>query len=359
MTSPIVLHINTAKGWRGGERQVLWLTERLNAWGVRSIVAARPGRPLALKLRERGLPFIDFSPRGEWDVVAIAALRRLARAHGVNILNSHDGHANTLAAFARSRGQRFIITRRVHNAVRKNIVSRWKFARADKVIAISNMVADVMREYGVAPERVCVIHSGVDLGRSRIPAGPDDLAALGVIPGSPLAILVGLAPHKDPLTFVQAIAFARSRVPNLQGLILGSDRHGASVGDAIRAAGLGDVVFLTGHRDDTDQLMCASDVVVMSSRAEGLGTAALDAMWARKPLVATRTDAIVDFAVHEQNALLAGVGDAHALGSQIVRAITDSPLAGRIVDGATHTVERFSADNTARNTLDLYRSLVH
>lgn len=359
MTSPIVLHINTAKGWRGGERQVLWLTERLNAWGVRSIVAARPGRPLALKLRERGLPFIDFSPRGEWDVVAIAALRRLARAHGVNILNSHDGHANTLAAFARSRGQRFIITRRVHNAVRKNIVSRWKFARADKVIAISNVVADVMRAYGVAPERVCVIHSGVDLGRSRKPAGPDDLAALGVTPGSRLAILVGVAPHKDPLTFVQAIAFARSRVPNLQGLILGSDRHAATVSDAIRAAGLGDNVFLTGHRDDTDQLMCASDVVVVSSRAEGLGTAALDAMWARKPLVATRTDAIVDFAVHEQNALLSTVGDAHALGMQIVRAVTEPSLVVRIVGEAMRTVERFSADHTARNTLDLYRSIVH
>ena len=357
MTPPVVLQVNTARGWRGGERQVLWLTERLNAWGCTSIVASPPDEPLASEVIRRGLPHVAFAPRGEWDVIAIRRLRLSAHAHGVTLLNSHDGHANTLAAFARSGNQRFVITRRVHHALRNNLISKWKFARADRVIAISNAVADVLRANGVASDRIRVIHSGVALERARIAAAPHVLRALGLTPGRPLAIMVGVAGHKDPFTFVRAIAAARSALPELEALIIGRDKLAARVSDEIDELGLRDAVFMTGHRNDVDELICAGDVVVMSSNAEGLGTIALDAMWAGKPLVATRTAAIGDFAVHEHNALLAPVADALELGRQVVRALTDCDLSRRMVANASHTVEGFSADATARRTLALYRSL--
>jgi len=353
---PVILQVNTARGWRGGERQVLWLTERLNAWGVRSIVASPPTERLANEVIGRGLPHVSFSPRGEWDWLAVRALRRSAAAHGVNVLNSHDGHANTLAALARTARQRFVITRRVHHRLR-NMVSRWKFARADLIIAISGAVADVMRSAGVKPDRLTIIHSGVDLERARLPASQDTLRSLGITPGRPFAVQIGIAGHKDPFTFLRAIAEARSRIPELQGLLIGSDPSFNAVDREIERAGLRNAVFLAGQRADADQLMCAADVVVMSSTAEGLGTAALDAMWARKPLVATRTAAIVDFARDGANALLAPVGDATALGMQIVRALQDRELKERIVLEASRTVEGFSADTTARRTLDAYLRL--
>src|SRR5690348_6371279 len=87
MTQPVVLHVNTARGWRGGERQVLLLTERLHALGVRSIVASPSDQPLAAAVTQRGLPFVPFAPRGEWDISAIRALRRAARANNVTVLN--------------------------------------------------------------------------------------------------------------------------------------------------------------------------------------------------------------------------------------------------------------------------------
>ena len=47
-----ILHIDTERGWRGGERQALWLARELRRRGHVSIVAARPGEPLA-PARER------------------------------------------------------------------------------------------------------------------------------------------------------------------------------------------------------------------------------------------------------------------------------------------------------------------
>jgi glycosyltransferase involved in cell wall biosynthesis len=357
MTQPVVLHINTARGWRGGERQVLLLTERLNALGVRSIVASPADQPLAAAVKQRGLPFVPFAPRGEWDILAVKALRGIARTHDVDILNTHDGHANTLGAFARVGRQHFVITRRVHHRLRNNFISRWKFRSADRVIAISNAVGDVMRESGVSAERIVVIHSGVDPNRARIPATPAVLTSLGLTPGRPFALLVGLAGHKDPFTFLRALAFARKDLPELQAVIVGQDKLASAVQHEIDKLELGQHVFLTGHRNDVDAIMCASSLVVMSSNAEGLGTAALDAMWARKPLVATRTAAIVDFAGHERNALLVPVGDASALGRQMVRALQEPDLREHIIKNASETVAAFSADATARATLAVYASL--
>jgi hypothetical protein len=39
-----ILHIDTERGWRGGERQALWLAQLLERRGHPSLVAARSRR---------------------------------------------------------------------------------------------------------------------------------------------------------------------------------------------------------------------------------------------------------------------------------------------------------------------------
>src|SRR5215207_2040332 len=49
-----VLHVDTERGWRGGERQTLWLAQELARRGHLSIVAARLGEPLSARATEAG-----------------------------------------------------------------------------------------------------------------------------------------------------------------------------------------------------------------------------------------------------------------------------------------------------------------
>src|SRR5579872_4111500 len=50
-----VVHVDTERGWRGGQRQALWLAGALEDLGVRSVLVARPGEPLAARAQAMGL----------------------------------------------------------------------------------------------------------------------------------------------------------------------------------------------------------------------------------------------------------------------------------------------------------------
>jgi glycosyltransferase involved in cell wall biosynthesis len=357
------MQVNTARGWRGGERQVLWLTERLNALGVRSIVAAPPAEPLAAKLRERGLALVPFAPRGEWDLLAARRLARAASAAGAHILNAHDGHANTLAALAAGRGRRLVLTRRVHHPLRRNLVSRWKFARADAVIAISRGVAGILTDCGVRGDKIHVVHSGVPLDRARRVATPDTLVALGIPRGAALVAFVGaLVGHKDPLTFVRAMAVVHRRRPDVHGLVVGDGALRGRVAEEVAALGLGEVVRLAGHRADADELLAAATVFALSSSDEGLGTVVLDAMQLGVPLVATALEPVREVVRDGLDGLLVPPREPAALGERLLELLAEDPAAAarraRLAASAEARVHDFSADRTAAETLAVYRRVL-
>src|SRR5438045_1970313 len=120
-----VLHVDTERGWRGGERQALWLAEGLVRLGHRSIVAARPGDELARRAERAGLPVVGCEPMAELDPFTATTLRRVIRHEGVDVVHAHTGHAVALAALAaRGTGAKMVLTRRVDFPLRRNRVTR-------------------------------------------------------------------------------------------------------------------------------------------------------------------------------------------------------------------------------------------
>ena len=92
--------------------------------------------------------------------------------------------------------------------------------------------------------------------------------------------------------------------------------------------------------------MREADVVVMSSRAEGLGTAVLDALALGKPVVATSGGGLPEIVPAEW---LVGVGDAPSLAEKVVRAL-DHPSPFPLLS-------QYTAVAMARGVLTVYRSL--
>jgi glycosyltransferase involved in cell wall biosynthesis len=350
-----VLHVDTERGWRGGERQALWLATALAARGHRSLIAARTGEPLAERAAGEGLPVIACHPwgAGALSLVAAARLRAAIRRHGVDIVHAHTGHAVTLGALATlGTGARLVVTRRVDFHVR----SRWKYGRAAAIIAISHAVARVLAESGIRGERVTVIPSGIDLTRRVAPAS---LAAFGVPEGAPVVVQVAqLVGHKDPLTFVRAVAALHQRVPDAHAILVGDGALAGAVAAAVHQAGLDDVLHLAGYRADADQLIAAADVVTLSSREEGMGTVLLDAMAFGGAIAATAAGGIPEVIEDGATGLLAPIGDGPALGAAMARLLTDRPLADRLRQAARRRVADFSVEATTERTLAVYRRVV-
>lgn len=355
-----VLHIDTERGWRGGERQTLWLATELARRGHTSWIAARPGEPLAERAQRINLPVVPCSPAFEGDPRVALKLRPLIRREGIDLVHAHTAHALTLGALATlGTDVPLVAARRVDFHLRRNAGTRWKYSRADAVIAVSSAVARILVTDGIDRERIVVVPDGTDVHREIRPAARDVLRVLGVPVNAPVAVQVAqLVPHKDPFNFVRAIAAARERVPALHGLLVGEGPLRSDVEALVRELRIGDRVHLAGYRQDADSLLAAADVVVLSSREEGMGSVLLDALLAGRPIAATRAGGIPDVVEDGVSGLLAPVGDPQALGANIATLIEDQALAARVTAAASARADYFSLERMADRTLAVYERVL-
>ena len=355
-----VLHVDTERGWRGGERQVLWLAEALERMGHRSIVAARPREPLLERAAARGIAVVESAPRGELDLAAAAALRRVVREEGVEVVHAHTGHAVAAGALALlGTRARLVLTRRVAFPLRRNVLSRLKYSRADGVIAISSAAADALVAGGIPRGRIAIVPSGIDLADLPEPAPPSALAAFGIPPGAPLVVQVSaLTDEKDPVNFVHAVAAAQRLVPSLHALLVGDGPLRPRVEGAMTQLGLWGVLHLAGRRDDAERLIAAADVVTLSSRQEGLGSVLLDALAAGRPVVATRVGGIPDVVEDERCGLLVAERDGRRLGDAIARVLLDGALARRLGEAGRIRARAFSVERMAERTAAVYERVL-
>jgi len=355
-----VLHVDTERGWRGGERQALWLARELARRGHGSTVAARLGEPLAARAVEHGLEVVDCSPRSEIDPAAAVRLRRAISKHEINIVHAHTAHAVAVGALATlGTTVPLVVARRVDFALRNNAGTRWKYGRAAAIIAVSNAVARVLETGGVDADRIHVVPDGVDTQRVVVPATRDELAALGVPADAPIVVQVSqLVGHKDPVNFVRAVARLHEHRPNAHALLVGDGPLRGEVEREAERLRLQHVLHVTGYRTDADALLAAANVATLSSREEGMGSVLLDALAFGLPIAATRAGGIPEVVVDGESGLLADVGDPNGLGNAIRRLLEDGTLVTRMKRNAVARAELFSVERMTERTMSVYESVL-
>ena len=295
----------------------------------------------------RDVPWgLGLDPRALWH------LYRTIREFRPNILHAHDSHALQLSAWARRLARRgrarpaLVATRRVDFHVRRGSV--W--FQVDRIIAISDAVRNILVTDGIAPDAIAVVPSGIDAEEVRR-AGvlPVDIrGSLGLAPGTPLALNVAaLVGHKDQRTLIRAAYAARALCPELHWIIAGEGSLRPALEAEIVKLGLQDRVYLSGQIPEVDPIIREADVLVMSSKEEGLGSVVLHALVLGKPVVATRGGGLPEIVPEEW---LVPVGDADALARKVLAAL-DHPAPFPLPP-------RFTASSMARGVLALYRALV-
>jgi len=148
-----VLHLDSGREWRGGQRQVFLLALAQRERGDEPLVVAAPHAPLAGRLMTQGVASATVAMRGDWDVLAMRRVRRLISRWRPDIVHAHDARAHAIALGALvGLATPLIVTRRVPYPP-----TGWiKYgSRVAHFIAISRAVADALRRSGVGAER-CV-----------------------------------------------------------------------------------------------------------------------------------------------------------------------------------------------------------
>ncbi len=352
--TPRIVHIASGREWRGGQRQAWLLARELHALDCPQIVVTGAGTELERRLREAGVAVNAVG----WVAGLSPAAARAAwveSRRGGAVLHAHDGHSTTIAGMVATLSRvPCIATRRVDFPLRR--VGFW--GRADRVVAISDAVRNILIRDGLDPARVPVIHSGIDVDAVAATCAEGAREAAGLPLDRPLAVATGaLVDHKDHRTLVAAAAHARPLAPDLIWAVAGEGPLRGALERQIAELGLADTVRLLGHLADPLPLVAAADCFVTSSKEEGLGTAMLDAMALGRPVAATAGGGIPEI-LADETGLVVPIQDAAALGDAVVRIVENRDLASDLGERGRVRVGKFSARRMAEAYLALYRSLV-
>jgi glycosyltransferase involved in cell wall biosynthesis len=120
-------------------------------------------------------------------------------------------------------------------------------------------------------------------------------------------------------------AVASLRDPRLCVLLAGDGPEAAALRALAAELQLGSAVQFLGRRNDAGDLLAACDLFVLPSRAEGLGVAALEALGAARPVIASKVGGLADLIQHERSGLHVPPDDPAALAAAIAR-LRDDPL---------------------------------
>lgn len=331
------------------------LMEGLRARGHENVLAGVPGGAPGIAARERGFEVVEVPMRNDLDWPAVGRLRAAIEAERIDLVHLHTGRANWLGGWAARRaGRPAITTRRMDRRVKRGWRTRLIYGRlVRRVAAISPAVLRCLHEGGVPEAMTRLVWSSVDPASLAPTRSRDEVRAALEVPGSaPFVLAAGaLVERKGFDVLVDAFALLQ-----VAGAILWIAGEGdpAALKKRVERHGLAGRVRLLGRRNDVPDLLAAADVFAMPSRAEGLGIAALEAMAAGLPVVASRVGGLGEVVLDGETGRLVPPGDAAALARALDEVLGDATLRVRL--GAAGRA-RVQAEFTADRMVDAYEAL--
>ena len=359
-----VLHIDTGKGWRGGQQQVLWLLDGCRERGMVQMLLTPAGSPLADRARAAEIEAIEISSHP----LAMENLRTLRRlATQFDLVHAHDAHAHSLACGALPLGGMsrppIVVARRVGFPVGSLGRSKYRFPAL--VIAISEFVRWRLIEAGVAPEKVHVVYDGVrvpatlpdasvrDATRQRHGAGEQSFV---------IGTLAGFAPEKLLREQLNLLAQLPASVHYWLGVPGGesdSEGKGIELLDAAKEMGVAERFRIVPVTDDPGPFLTGLDLFLYLSRMEGLGSAILLAMAYQLPVVASEVGGIPEIVRHRVTGVLVGDGFESELPAVIQFLIGTPNLRHQLATAARQfACAHASSDNMVGQTVLLYQKLL-
>ncbi|HYJ85346.1 MAG TPA: glycosyltransferase family 4 protein [Pyrinomonadaceae bacterium] len=363
-----ILYISSAQSLGGGERHLGDLANGMAQRGHEVFVALRPASPLIQELKNLRKENLTTLPmRNALDAKSARDLSKLVTGKGIQIVHAHMARDYTLAAYATRKNPhaKLIVTRHVLFSL--NPLHRITLGRAARVIAVSQAVASQLSKSNIAaPEKITVVHNGVDTARFAIARNRFDrsqfLRNWELPEDSLLAGTVGeLTPLKGQAEFLKAAAQVVQHHPNAYFVIAGTDNssdktNGAALEDLILRLKLKERVLSVPWMDDIAQLYCGLDVFVSASHTESFGLAIAEAMACSTAVVATATGGVTELVQPNETGLLVQVGDVDDLAEAMLDLLGDKEKRVRLGRAAQQAIaSKFTITRMLDNTERIYR----
>ncbi len=354
----------------GSERQAVSLASMLRHDGEFEVhlAALSSEGPLGDDAVAAGFADIaEFPLTSFYDIGFLRQVKNCAkylRENKIDLIHTHDFYTNvfgiTAATYAGLNAR--VASKRETDGMRstaQDFIEGIAFGRAPAIVANSTAVKEYLMGRGIAVAKISVIYNGLDVEKF------ENAAADGI--REPY----GLPSNVSIVTLVANLRHDVKNIPMLMraAKLLGDTKaHFVIAGEGelmnhlkAQAVDLGitERIHFIGRCTDVPSLLAASDICVLTSKAEGFSNSILEYMAAGKPVVATNVGGAAEVITDGSTGYIVESDDDATLAERLSQLIENKALAMRFgAEGKRVVGERFSLTRQLNETKDLYNSLL-
>jgi glycosyltransferase involved in cell wall biosynthesis len=339
-----VLHVNLAKGFRGGERQTELLIRALaKHFKTKQLLACREESPLRTRLADvENLSF----------VTANNQLSGHYTAPHADIVHAHEAKAVHWAYLHKLlKNTPYIITRRVDAVVKEKWLNKKTYSNASALIGISTIIANQLRDkqWGEVYQIPSTLaHLEVDQKEGE--------SFRNTFPGKTIIGHVGalVDKHKGQKVLIEAASLLEKSHPDLHIVFFGDGADKEELESLSK-----DIKNITwmGFKPKIGDYLPYFDLFAFPSRNEGLGSTLLDVMDAGVPIIASNVGGIPDIVIDNETGILIEANDSSALKDAIIKLSSDKALQTRLVEGAKKQIENYTPQKMAERYFSIYEKI--
>lgn len=339
-----ICFVNLASGYSGGENQTFFLAKELIKNNVDIVAVTNPKSLLTSKLESLGIKTIPSNHplKGHFHPL----LRDL------DLIHAHDGKAVHWASLHKAIFKSpFVVTRRIDNPIRDNVITHWSYAQANELIGISSKICSVLSDFVPNGKKIELIPSSpIAYEVSPVKVAKERSKYQGKFI---VVQAASLLEHKGFDTTIKTARLLKDH--NIIFLFLGEGPYREHLMKL--ANGLNNVLFL-GKQNDMGNWFEIADCLILPSKNEGLGSVILEAMLAGTPVIASKVGGIPDLVKNHKTGLLISPGREEQLASAIQELIMNNDLKIELIKNAKEFIKPFFIENTAQKYLSIYKKII-
>lgn len=308
---------------------------------------------------------------GSNDLKAIGEVRRLIKRYNPDIVYAHSSKAGAIARVAdiglknhclyNPHGWAFNMRCSAKKKAMYTAIEKIAAPFCDKIICISDAEKQSALDKKICREdKLQVIFNGVDIEayengihgtvKRKDLNIPEDAFVVGMVGR--------ISPQKAPDIFIKMAKHVKDKVSNAHFIIVGNGDQEAEIKKYAKDNDFLDSLHITGWVDNPMSYVELFDVACLLSRWEGFGLVLPEYMMARKPIVASKVDAIPNIICDGENGLLVEMDDVVGASTAVLKLYLNNTLKSKLIDEGLKTVyKKFDVQRMTRETEKLFEEV--
>jgi glycosyltransferase involved in cell wall biosynthesis len=237
-----------------------------------------------------------------------------------------------------------------------SVIDRLFYRFYDKVICVSNEISNTFKNYtGLRESKFVVIENGIDLIKIH-EAKPYFKNEISNIFSATDLIMIQVSrfdKQKDQETVIHSLMDMPEKV---KLILVGEGIFKTKCRELVEQLQLQERIVFLGQRMDVPQLLKTADVVVLSSKYEGLSLSSIEGMASGKPFVASDVPGLKE--IVSGAGILFKQGDAKELANKIERLLTDEVYNQETINSCLKRSEQFDIQLMVEKHIHLYQTIV-